>query len=189
MKQSAVSREETYASFMCGEIDQFYATVYPSLLVFARRLLSPALAYLAEDCVQDAVFKLYQRRGDLKSYPQARAFLYTCLHNAVVTYLRKDSSQSHYLAQREAAMEDDISVELIRQETLDQLFSAIDRLPDDMQQLCHMIFRDGMKNAEIARALHLTESGVKKRKARLLAMLRATLSTDAYLLAVWVIGQ
>ena len=44
-----------------------------------------------------------------------------------------------------------------------------------------------MKNAEIARELHISESGVKKKKKRLLDMLRASLSTEAYLLAAWMV--
>ena len=70
-------------------------------------------------------------------------------------------------------------MELIRQETIDVLMGAVNRLPDDMRQLCEMIFREGLKTAEIAQQLKMTESGVKKKKRRLLDLLRKSLSPEA----------
>ncbi len=181
------SHEQAYRTFIDGEITDFYDMVYPSLVVFARRLLTEPLDYLAEDCVQDAVFQLYEHRGEMSSVGKAKAFLYTCIHNAVISYIRKDNSRSRYAVQNADNFEHDFSLELIRQETLDQLLAAVSALPEDMQQLCHSIFFKGMKNAEIASELHISESGVKKKKKRLLDMLRASLSAEAYLLAAWMV--
>lgn len=181
------SHEQAYRTFIDGEITDFYDMVYPSLVVFARRLLTEPLDYLAEDCVQDAVFQLYEHRGEMSSVGKAKAFLYTCIHNAVISYIRKDNSRGRYVVQNADDFEHDFSMELIRQETLDQLLAAVSALPDDMQQLCHSIFVKGMKNAEIAREMHISESGVKKKKKRLLDMLRASLSAEAYLLAAWMV--
>ena len=46
-----------------------------------------------------------------------------------------------------------------------------------------MIFREGLKTADIAARLNMTESGVKKKKQRLLNLLRKSLSPDALMLA------
>ena len=134
------SHEQAYRTFIDGEITDFYDMVYPSLVVFARRLLTEPLDYLAEDCVQDAVFQLYEHRGEMSSVGKAKAFLYTCIHNAVISYIRKDNSRSRYVVQNVDDFEHDFSIELIRQETLDQLLAAVNALPEDMQQLCHSIF-------------------------------------------------
>lgn len=187
MRNYEDSQEQAYQTFIEGEITDFYDRIYPSLVIFARRLLTEPLAYLAEDCVQDAVFRLYEQRGEMGSAAKAKAFLYTCIHNAVISYIRKDNSRSRYVVQNADDFEHDFSLELIRQETLDQLLSAVSALPEDMQQLCHSIFVKGMKNAEIAREMHISESGVKKKKKRLLDMLRASLSAEAYLLATWIV--
>lgn len=181
------SHEQAYRKFIEGEITDFYDRIYPSLVIFARRLLTEPLAYLAEDCVQDAVFQLYEHRGEMDSVAKAKAFLYTCIHNEVISYIRKDNSRGRYVVQNADDFEHDFSIELIRQETLDQLLAAVNALPEDMQQLCHSIFFKGMKNAEIASELHISESGVKKKKKRLLDMLRASLSAEAYLLAAWMV--
>ena len=175
--------QEAYEQFLQGKIDVFYKEVYPSLLVFTRRLLPGDLVYLAEDCVQDSIFKLYSQRRRMTSAERAKSFLYICIHNTVVSYIRKDNSRQHFIRQDKADFEDDFSVELIRQETIDELMAAVDRLPEDMRQLCVMIFREGMKTAEIARQLNITESGVKKKKRRLLDLLRRSLSPETLILA------
>jgi len=174
---------EAYSLFLQGDIDSFYKDVYPSLIVFTRRLLPGDLAYLAEDCVQDSIFRLYQRRGEMASAERAKGSLFVCIHNAVVSYIRKHNSQLHYASQDDGDFEDDFSTELIRKETIDNLMLAVDRLPEDMRLLCAMIFREGLRTADIASRLNMTESGVKKKKRRLLALLRKTLSPDALMLA------
>ena len=179
--------QKAYEQFLQGEIDLFYKEVYPSLLVFTRRLLPKSLVYLAEDCVQDAIFRLYSQRSGMASSEHAKSFLYICIHNVVVSYIRKDNSRQHFIQQDNDNFEDDFSVELIRQETIDELMGAVNRLPDDMRQLCEMIFREGLKTAEIARQLKMTESGVKKKKRRLLYLLRKSLSPEALFVASMMI--
>ena len=170
--------QEAYEQFLQGDIDLFYKEVYPSLLVFSHRLLPATLVYLAEDCVQDAIFKLYNQRREISSPERAKSFLFICIHNTIFSYIRKDNSRQHFIREDYDNFEDDFSVELIRQETIDELMAAVDRLPEDMRQLCMMIFRQGMKTTEIARHLNITESGVKKKKRRLLDLLRKSLTPD-----------
>ena len=179
--------QEAYEQFLQGEIGLLYKEVYPSLLVFTRRLLPKSLAYLAEDCVQDSIFKLYSQRSGMASSEHAKSFLYICIHNVVVSYIRKDNSRQHFIRQDNDNFEDDFSVELIRQETIDVLMGAVNRLPNDMRQLCEMMFGDGLKTAETAQQLKMTESGVKKKKRRLLDLLRKSLSPEALFVASMMI--
>ena len=181
--------QEAYEQFLQGDIDLFYKEVYPSLLVFSRRLLPATLVYLAEDCVQDAIFKLYNQRREISSPERAKSFLFICIHNTIFSYIRKDNSRQHFIREDYDNFEDDFSVELIRQETIDELMAAVDRLPEDMRQLCMMIFRQGMKTTEIARHLNITESGVKKKKRRLLDLLRRSLSPEALIVATIMLSN
>ena len=181
--------QEAYEQFLQGDIDLFYKEVYPSLLVFSRRLLPATLVYLAEDCVQDAIFKLYNQRREISSPERAKSFLFICIHNTIFSYIRKDNSRQHFIREDYDNFEDDFSVELIRQETIDELMAAVDRLPEDMRQLCMMIFRQGMKTTEIAQHLNITESGVKKKKRRLLDLLRKSLSPEALIVATIMLSN
>ena len=55
---------EIFADFKQGELAQFYRLMYPELMVYANRLLGADFAFLAEDCVQNAVYKCYLRDGE-----------------------------------------------------------------------------------------------------------------------------
>ena len=51
--------EQLLSEFKSGNIGTFYNELYAKLLVYASRHLGPDYAFLAEDCVQDAVYKAY----------------------------------------------------------------------------------------------------------------------------------
>lgn len=52
---------------------------------------------------------------------------------------------------------------------------AIDSLPEKYREIVTLSFEQGMKNAEVAACLGLTEIGVKKRKAKMIELLRQRL--------------
>lgn len=82
--------------------------------------------YLAEDCVQDAVFETYGKRGEMHSAAHLKQYLYRCVHNNAVSFLRKDRSRDRYLSADWGDVEDDCSLELVRQETFERLAFALE---------------------------------------------------------------
>lgn len=166
--------------FKAGDIDIFYTEVYPSLLTYATRFLGADFSFLAEDCVQDAIFTAYGKRMIFISPMQFKSFLYSCVHNNTVTVLRKNRSRDNYISQ-EANGHYDMANAIIEQETLDLLYAAIERLPEDMRRLFELSFEQGLKNAEVAAAFGISESMVKKRKMKMVAILREALTDDAVL--------
>ncbi len=164
--------------FKAGQIDRFYNEVYPSLLLYALRNLSDDDAFLGEDCVQDAIFEAYRRREKFNSPAQFKSFLYKCVYSKIVTIQRKNQSFNNYREQS-----DDLSYDMQRtileQETLDLLYEAIDSLPDDLRQVLELSFGEGLKNAEVAAHMKISESAVKKKKIRMLSMLRDILGDEA----------
>ena len=170
--------QNIYAGFLSGQMDNFYAHVYPSLLMFAARNLGDNYAFLAEDCVQDAVYQAYERRGSFRTPNYLKSFLYQCIHNSAVSILRKHGSQQRYSRQQAAPHEPDPTTAIIEQETLDLLFTAIDQLPDDLRQVFELSFEEQLTNQEAGRRMGISESGYKKKKAKLIAMLRQRFSDD-----------
>ena len=78
-------------------------------------------------------------------------------------------AQENYLANRE---EEDFQNSLMEQEVLDLLFDSIRSLPEKHRRLFDLSFEQGLKNAEIAELLNVSESAVKKQKAGLIKMVR-----------------
>ena len=86
--------------------------------------------------------------------------------------LRKSNLHRSYIESKsEEELENDSSHALIAHELHEMLFEAIDSLPEQYREIFDLSFESGLKNAEIAKMLGLAEVTVKKRKAKLLAML------------------
>ena len=128
--------EQLLSEFKSGNIGTFYNELYAKLLVYASRHLGPDYAFLAEDCVQDAVYKAYEQRGSFKSVLTLKAFLYSCIHHAAIDILRKNQAQSNYLSQQDDRTE--FLNSIIEQETLNLLYDSIERLPEKYRDKIEM---------------------------------------------------
>lgn len=174
------SSEYVFTCFKSGNLKPFYERDYPDLLLYAASVLRGSdMMLLAEDCVQDAIEKTYYRRSDFKSVAQWKMFLLTCIRNRAIGMLRSDSASHNYVDM--LAHEDnthDYIADYIRQETLAQLMTAIDALPQELRAIFDLSYEEGLRNAEIARRLNIAEITVKKRKARLIDYLRRIMGND-----------
>ena len=166
--------DEIFEAFRKGELAPFYRRMYPELILFAGRILGHDYAFMAEDHVQDSVFKAYERRNSFVSAMQWKVFLYTCVRNAAISCLRHRSARQNYLAQTEVS-DDALALGIVEQETISMLYEAIESLPPEYRELLEMSFGEGLRNAEIASRLQVAEITVKKRKARLIDLLRESM--------------
>lgn len=164
-------------NFKAGKIDMFYSNIYPSLLSYAIRILNPDYSFLAEDCVQDAIFKAYNRRNSFTSPFHFKSFIYSCIHNNAVSVLRKNKSRCDYISQQDNIVED-LSRNIIEQETLSILYEAIEKLPENLRKIFELSFEQGLKNAEVAATLDISESAVKKKKAKMISIIKESLADN-----------
>lgn len=168
-----MTSDEIWIDFKQGKLEAFYKNKYNKLLVYASRTLGPDYGFLAEDCVQDAVYKAYYQRHTFSGAQAFYAFFYTCIYHAAIDILRRNNARSHYLSQQEKDTE--FLNSIIEQETLSLLYDAIENLPQKYRRIFDLSFEQGLKNAEIAALLGVTESAIKKQKATMLKLLREEL--------------
>ena len=167
------SPQQTFEDFKRGRMQSFYGSTYGLLIGYAQRFLGEENAYLAEDCVQEAIVKAYNTRHTFISPFQMKAFLFTCVHNRCISILRKSGTQTKYLAHMpENTVEPEISAAMIEQETIDMLQAAIRELPEKYQQVFDLSFEQGLKNEEAAQLLNISINGFNKRKAKMISLLR-----------------
>lgn len=168
-----------YRDFVNGRLDAFYRSCYPSVLTYTLRLLGGEQAFLAEDCVQDAIYRAYENRGNIATFQALLSYIYTSIYHEVVSIYRKRRSYDNYVdkqSETEAGYIPDFLDTLVEQETLDILFAAINSLPERLKRIFHLSFEEGLKNAEVAEILGVSESAVKKQKAQLVSTLRDSLN-------------
>ena len=156
-----------------------YRNVYPGLILYAIKYLGEESEFLAEDCVQNAIFSAWERRNKFDSVYTFKAFLYMAIKNDIISIHRKNSARERYVRELE-----DVSCfanSVIDQEAQTLLYSAIEELPEKARIVFEMSFMEGLKNVEIAEKLGLSDSSVKKYKATALDFLRKKLEPSLFL--------
>lgn len=179
-----------FDAFKDGRLYEFYDYMYAGLLLYAARMLGDEHAYLAEDCVQDAVMNAYINRRRFADSVHWRSYILRCVRHRALKVLRSDSAQRNYINDADTDdVEREMSYALIRQETFDTLRVAIESLPAEYREIVELSFVRGLKVTEIASLLNVAEITVKKRKARMIEMLRRRLghaSDDDVTLYLWL---
>lgn len=164
--------------FKANRLEALYNCLYPALLLFARSRLTPRFAFLAEDCVQDAVFAAFKKKMDFYSFHSFRSFLYTCVRNSAESTLRKYRASCNYTSCFEDVEPGNPAEEIERSETTRAIFNAIDALPEKFRETFELSFVEGLSNPEVAQLLGISVSAVKKRKAAIKVQLRKNLKGD-----------
>lgn len=173
-----VDEEKILKCFKANRIEPFYSLVYPSLLVFAASKLGPKYSFLAEDCVQDAVFAAYRKRDEFYYFTSFRSFLYTCIHNKALNILRKDRAANNYLETVNASATTSLSSQVESREILRNIFNMVDDLPENLRRTFELSFVESLSNAEVAGQLCISVSAVKKRKAAIRMLLEKEITGD-----------
>lgn len=172
------SDKEIIAEFQKGKLELFYKLVYPGMKMFAVKYLGDNYSYLAEDCVQNVVFKSWKRRKDFDTLNSLKSFMYTLIKNEAISYHRKQNTYQKYAEQ---CSKDTVFKDLlIEQEVKTHLYNAINELPEKYKRVFELSFINGLKNVEIAEILGISDSSVKKQKAQALKILKDKLEPVVY---------
>lgn len=168
-----------------------YRHFYKALVAFVCQMVEDTA--VAEEIVQDAFVKLWQLRNTFKSVGTLKAYLYNTVRNASISHLRHQQVEARRIAEYERdyqlmASNDDVSVEMHREELMRQLLTAIEALPPKQRQLFLLAVK-GKTGEEIAEEMGISIDGVKKQRQRGLARLRESLQPDAFLLLLLLLEK
>jgi RNA polymerase sigma-70 factor (ECF subfamily) len=124
-----------------------------------------------EDIAQETFLKIYERWNEIETEQQMRSYLYTTARNLCLDRLRHQNVKEEYLQQtvqnyhtgnKEEEDEKFLS-EVTYQETLRQLYTAIDGLAPQTRRIILMGLK-GKSNIEIAEELEISINTVKSLK-------------------------
>jgi RNA polymerase sigma-70 factor (ECF subfamily) len=118
----------------------------------------------SEEVVQDIFLKVWEKRKELQLGLSFKSYLFTIAVNATRKIYRQKLQNSKYKQEIAIELGHDRSTDLSTVEyknLLDYVERIIDRLPPSRREIFIMSRKDGLKNAEIAKILSISEQTVK----------------------------
>ncbi len=152
---------------MNEELDATYKAVfrqcYPKLLFYAVRLVGDEEA---EDIVQDVFVELWRRKESVVIGEQILAFLYRSVYTKAINLLKHQAIENNYSAammeiyERKLQYYQPDHAEVIRkiedQELRQEIYGAINELPDKCREVFKLSYLHEMKNKDIAETLGIS---------------------------------
>lgn len=130
---------------------------------------------LAEDIVQQMFLKLWEKRQELAVETSLRAFLYRCVHNDCLNYLKHLKVKAGFESHTTYAMKDH-TVEPIQDVQLKELQQRLQAALAELPEQCLTVFQmsrfEELKYREIADRLGVSVKAVEKQMGKALKLLR-----------------
>lgn len=145
------------------------------LINFTRRYVIDI--QIAENIVQDVFVHVWHHRMNLDPARLIKSYLFKAVKNEALKEMRhKDVEARSQKKLIDLVVPDiDPEKELAAEETNKEIHQAIDELPDKCREIFKMNRFDGLKYAEIAEILNISEKTVETQMGRALKKLRVRL--------------
>lgn len=150
---------------------------YNSIIRFAVYYLEDE--HEGEDIAQETFLKVYEKWDEITTEEQMRSYLYITAKNLCIDRIRHQNVKDDYQNQRikenkisNEGEEEAFLSEVTYQETLRQLYRAIDELPPQTKRVI-MLSLEGKSNSEIAESLNISVNTVKSLKKTAYKSLRS----------------
>jgi RNA polymerase sigma-70 factor (family 1) len=161
-------------SFLKGEPNSYpliFKEYYPSLLAYANRIVNDNQS--AEEVVQQCFIKLWERKPRVDNVDSFKAYLYRMVHNACMDHLKTQKRTSEKLLNVPFDSEEKSHLEnIVRTETIRELYSAIKDLPNECGKVVRMYFEEGQDTDAIARKLGISVNTVRNQKRKGIGLLK-----------------
>ena len=129
----------------------------------------------AKDAVQQIFLKLWESRSLFSIHINLRNYLYTMLKNHLLNEIRNNYTaleKNYELAQETIEYENEILSKLEEKEMTEQLYRAIDGLPEQKKAVCLYKLKDSLSNQEIAEKMQISIPTVKTHDSQAIKLLR-----------------
>ena len=130
---------------------------------------------ISEDIVQDVFINLWNDQKVFAHVNAVKAYLYTSVRNKCLNYIRDSAKFNEKISSSMAETEEEISNQVIEEDTFNQLYIEIKDLPKSAQEVM-LLALNGLKNQEIADELDISVNTVKTQKKIAYAKLKTKLS-------------
>jgi RNA polymerase sigma-70 factor, ECF subfamily len=132
----------------------------------------------SENLIQDAYLKLWENRDKVEKDNSVKSYLFTIAYNSAITIIRKKARESvfiEYLKSLQEINEEPVNVELEYKELTTKLDEIITLLPPRQKEVYLLHKVEGLKYAEIAERLNISENTIENHMSRALKTIREKL--------------
>lgn len=129
----------------------------------------------AKDAVQQIFFKLWESHAALNININLKNYLFTMLKNHVLNEIRNNLTaleKNYELSQSVVEYEDEIIARLEDHELREQLYKAINKLPEQKRIVCLYKLKENYSNQDIATKMKISIPTVKTHYSQAIKMLR-----------------
>src|SRR5690606_19309484 len=133
----------------------------------------------AEEIVQNIFVRLWEKREILTFETSVKAYLYRCIHNDCLNYLKHKKIRAQHRDHVTFTMSrqtGNTSDRLEHSELQDRLHHALNGLPEQCRTICQMSRFEELKYREIADQLGLSVKTVENQMGKALRILRLKLA-------------
>lgn len=140
--------------------EDFFNVHYRPLVLYSHSLLNDL--EISREIVQSLFTRFWEQRLTLHIRPAtASPFLYQCIKNSCLNYLNASKRMVALDDILHEIPDEDLLDKMIAHETEERIFKAVESLPEKCQQIFRLSRIDGLKHAEIASRLGLSEKTVE----------------------------
>lgn len=157
--------------------EQLFRAYFKLLTVYAASFLKDL--DVAQDLTQDVFVRLYERKSSLEIHSSLKSFLYTTVRNKCLDYIkinRIHNDHKEVIKKQFAGAEIEHSDRVMQVELQQQIYNAIDALPEQRQKIFKLSRLNGKSNQEIASELDLSKRTVETHISNALKNLKEQLS-------------
>ncbi len=170
-----------------GDFEKVFREYYPSLCRYAFSLLANTAE--AEDVVQEAMFRIWEKRAKTEINTSVQAYLFRAVRNHALNCIRKKKVHLAYYADTASGQCDTAakaSDVLYMSELQRRVREAVAKLPAERQRIFIMSRYEGLKYREIADELGISPKTVENQLGRALQALRIDLADYLPLLMLFL---
>ncbi len=139
---------------------------FRSLCYFCNKFVKDS--EVAQDIVQDIFIRFWEKKIKFDHIGSLRSFLYKSVQNKALNYTAVESNRFAILQQfpQEHTVIHDFFYKKIEAEMFEEIFAAIESLPEESRRIFQMSYIEHIKVKEIAKRLNIAESTVKTQQQR-----------------------
>lgn len=158
-----------------GAYDSVFRTWYPVLVRVATALLKDDDA--AEEVAQDVMHELWRRRHTLDANISLRAYLLRSVRNRSLNHLRHLKVRRESESDVQALYDEPVATDqpVVAKELAEAVRIALNELPPRCREVFELSRVNGLKYAEIAMALDISQKTVEAQMGKALRIMRERL--------------